>query len=380
MDIVLTESQSMLQSATRGFVQQRFRIDQVRRLADAGESFTAEAWQSCTQQGWMHLFLPAELGGMADDTESVVDAAIIAEELGREVFAGPFTANAVAAFAIATAGSHAQHVTYLPALANGSLTATSCFTGTGPTSGITATGLTATQTGGSWRIDGLAGFVEHAAAADIFVVTAQNGGGFSQFLVSGAHQGVDLEPLRSLDLGRTLAMVRFDNVIVTDEALLGVPGQAADSFERQLQVALVLQCAEIIGLIDRALEFTLDWVRQRHAFGRPIGSFQALKHRLADHIAEFEAAKAAVAYAARAVQYDTDDAAIAASIAKSQCGRHGVEIIRDCVQMHGGIGLTWEHDLHFYLRRAVANQALLGTPALHHERIAGLAGLEGIAQ
>ena len=137
----------------------------------------------------------------------------------------------------------------------------------------------------------------------------------------------------------------------------------------------MLQCAETIGLVDRAFEFTLDWVRQRHAFGRPIGSFQALKHRLADHTAELEAAKAAVAYAAKAVYSNAGDAAIAVSIAKSQCGKQGVEIIRDCVQMHGGIGLTWEHDLHFYLRRAVANQSLLGTPAMHHERIAALAGL-----
>jgi alkylation response protein AidB-like acyl-CoA dehydrogenase len=255
------------------------------------------------------------------------------------------------------------------------LTATSCFAGTGAQDGLAPTGLTATRSQGGYRIDGAVGFVENATGAALFLVTARDGEALSQFLVAADHPGVTIEPLRALDLGRSLAIVRFNSVQVGASVLLGTPGSGAAAFERQLQVALVLQCAETIGLIDRAFEFTLEWVRQRNAFGRPIGSFQALKHRLADHTAEFEAAKAAVAYAAKAVQNNAGDAAIAVSIAKSQCGKQGVEIIRDCVQMHGGIGLTWEHDLHFYLRRAVANQSLLGTPAMHHERIAALAGL-----
>ena len=139
--------------------------------------------------------------------------------------------------------------------------------------------------------------------------------------------------------------------------------------------AVVLQCAEIVGVVDRALEFTLDYVKERIAFGRPIGSFQALKHRLADHAAQLEGAKAITAYAAQAVQARAADAAAAASIAKSQCGRFGTEIIRDCVQLHGGIGVTWEHDIHFYLRRAVSNEALWGTPADHHDRLCRIAGL-----
>jgi len=130
-----------------------------------------------------------------------------------------------------------------------------------------------------------------------------------------------------------------------------------------------------VGVTDRALEFTLDWVNQRMAFGRPIGSFQALKHRLADHVTQLEGAKAITAYAASAVQSRAEDAAIAVSIAKSQCGRFSVEIIRDCLQMHGGIGMTFDHDIHFYLRRAVSNEALFGTPARHHERLCRLAGL-----
>lgn len=333
------------------------------------------SWSACAGQGWIGLFVPEAHGGMADEAEGVIDAAIVAEELGRQVFAGPFASNAVAAFAIAQAGSDEQQANLLPALAAGDTQAAWCFAGTGPQAGLEPGALTATKAQGGYRIEGTAGFVENGASAGLLLVSARQGDGLSQFLVPADHSGVTVEPLRSLDLGRGNATVRFDGVTVQSTALLGEPGAASVAFERQLQLALVLQCAETIGLVDRGFEFTLEWVRQRHAFGRPIGSFQALKHRLADHTAEFEAAKAAVAYAAKAVQNNSSDAAIAVSIAKSQCGKQGVEIIRDCVQMHGGIGLTWEHDLHFYLRRAVANQSLLGTPAMHHERIARLAGL-----
>jgi alkylation response protein AidB-like acyl-CoA dehydrogenase len=164
-------------------------------------------------------------------------------------------------------------------------------------------------------------------------------------------------------------------VRVGPEALVGEADAAAALVERQLQHALVLQSAETVGVIDRALEFTLDYARQRVAFGRLIGSFQALKHRFAEHAVWLEGAKAATAYAARAVQDQAPDAGAAASIAKSHTTRRGVEIIRDCLQIHGGIGMTWEHDIHFYLRRAVANEALFGTPAAHYERLCRLAGL-----
>jgi alkylation response protein AidB-like acyl-CoA dehydrogenase len=369
MDVVLSENQTLLQQATRRFVEQEHPVLATRRLADAGAAFPVEAWAGCTAQGWIGLFVPEEHGGMAGEAQGVIDAAIVAEELGRQVFAGPFASNAVAAFAIALSGAPDQQARFLPGLASGETQAAWCFAGTGPLAGLEPGALTVSGN----RINGAAGFVENGASAGLLLVTAQNGAGLSQFLLPADHPGVTVEPLRSLDLGRGYATVRFDNVDAS--ALLGQSGAAETAFERQLQLALVLQCAETVGLIDRAFEFTLEWVRQRHAFGRPIGSFQALKHRLADHTAEFEAAKAAVAYAAKAVQNDAPDAAIAVSIAKSQCGKQGVEIVRDCVQMHGGIGLTWEHDLHFYLRRAVANQSLLGTPAMHHERIARLAGL-----
>jgi alkylation response protein AidB-like acyl-CoA dehydrogenase len=365
----------MLQETTRRFVQNRSPVSLLRKLADSRSAYPDEAWRECAGQGWIALLTPHEFGGLGEDAEGVIDAAIVAEELGRVVFAGPLLPASVVAFAIARSGSGAQQAALLPGIAAGELRAAWCFAGTGPQAGLEPEGVRAARRGDGFVLDGVAGYVEDAQHADHLLVTAAGANGLSQFVLPAQTPGITIEPLRSLDLGRPLARVRFEQVAAGGAALVGEAGGAAADFERQLQVALVLQCAEQVGLIDRALEFTLDYVQQRVAFGRLIGSFQALKHRLADHVAELESAKAATAHAAKAVQNDAPDAAIAVSIAKSQCGRCGTVIIRDCVQMHGGIGLTWEHDLHFYLRRAVSNEALWGTPALHHERLCGLAGL-----
>jgi alkylation response protein AidB-like acyl-CoA dehydrogenase len=375
LDVTVGEKQSMLQQATRRFAQERLPVTALRKFVESRTTFGADAWRECAAQGWLALFTPEAFGGMAEEAQGVIDAAIIAEELGRVVFAGPFLPACVVAFAVARAGSDVQRGRILPGLCSGDLRAAWCFAGWGPEAGLEPNAVRVTRAGSDAALNGVASYVEDAEGADMFLVSAMDEGGLSQFLIPAKTQGLKIEPLRSLDLGRVLATVRFDSVRVGDAALLGQARMAAEDFERQLQVAVVLQCAEIVGLVDRALEFTLEYVQQRVAFGRVIGSFQALKHRLADHVAQLETAKAATAHAARAVQNQAPDRAIAVSIAKSHCGRYGTEIIRDCLQMHGGIGMTWDHDIHFYLRRAVSNEALWGSPPLHHERLCRLAGL-----
>jgi alkylation response protein AidB-like acyl-CoA dehydrogenase len=224
----------------------------------------------------------------------------------------------------------------------------------------------------------LAGTVTHvqdAHVADRLLVTAVGDDGPTQFRVPTSSGGITVTPLDALDLGRRLSEVRFDGVAVDPGCVVGAVGGASGAVERQLQVALVLQCAETVGLVARALEVTVEYAKERVAFGRPIGSFQALKHRFADHVMWLEAAEAVTDHAARAAHLGAGDAAVAASIAASHVGRSSTEIVRDCVQIHGGIGVTWEHDLHLYLRRAVSNEALWGTPAAHHERLCQLAGV-----
>jgi alkylation response protein AidB-like acyl-CoA dehydrogenase len=368
LDVAASPDQKMLQDTARRFLESRAPIGALRRQVEGETGRDTAVWRDGAGLGWLSLFVPEAHGGIAEAAAGAVDAAIIAEELGRVVFSGPFLPVNVVAFALAQSGSEAQRAALLPGLAAGEITAAWCFSPPGFAAGLKPAGE-------DFILGGVSSYVEAAETADHLLVAAAGADGLSQLLLPARTAGVTIAPLETLDLGRPLARVRFDGVRLGRDALLGAPGQAADAVERQLQLAVLLQCAETVGVIDRALEFTLEYVQQRVAFGRPIGSFQALKHRLADHATQLEGAKAIAAYAAEAWQRGAPDAAAAVSIAKSQCGRFGTEIIRDCVQLHGGIGVTWEHDIHFYLRRAVSNEALWGTPADHHDRLCRLAGL-----
>jgi alkylation response protein AidB-like acyl-CoA dehydrogenase len=218
--------------------------------------------------------------------------------------------------------------------------------------------------------------VEAAGQADHFLVTARTGDGLSQLLVPAETAGVTVKPMESLDLVRRFSELRFDDVHLPGSALVGEIGGAADDVERQLQVALVLQCAETVGVVERVFEFTLEYMFDRFSFGRPLASYQALKHRVADMKLWLEASHATATAAARAVQARADDASELASAAKSYIADHATAIIQECVQMHGGMGVTWEHDIHLYLRRATVNQLQYGTPGEHRERIAELIGMD----
>jgi alkylation response protein AidB-like acyl-CoA dehydrogenase len=375
VDIDVSEDQKLLQETTRRFLEKRSPIGATRRLIGDQTGFDRATWRQGAELGWLSLFVPEAHGGVAESAQGVIDAAIVAEELGRVVFAGPFLPVNVVAFAIAAAGSEAQREALLPGLAAGDLLAAWCFSDVGATAGVEPGGVRAVRSGDGFVLDGAAGYVQDAHVADHLLVTTGGEDGVSQFLLAPNAPGVTISPLEALDLGRRFSVVRFEGVRVASEALVGQAGRAAALVERQLQIALALQCAETVGVVDRTLEFTVDYAKDRVAFGRPIGSFQALKHRLADHATKLEGAKAAAAYAAKAVQNEALDAAVAVSVAKGHGGRSATETIRDCLQMHGGIGMTFDHDIHLYLRRAVSNEALFGTPAAHHERLCRLAGL-----
>jgi alkylation response protein AidB-like acyl-CoA dehydrogenase len=375
MDVNLTEDQLMLQDMSRRFFEDRSPVSAFRKLVDKGESFDPAIWREGAELGWVALFVPEAHGGIAEMSGGVIDAAVVAEEIGRVVYSGPWLSSFLAADAIARSGSEAQQAEWLPVLATGEKIAALAFAGPGVKDGISAGSVKASrQADGTIRLDGVAGWVEDAQLADMLLVTAGSAEGLSQVLVPAQAAGITVTALEALDLGKRIAEIRFDGVTVPASALLGEWGGAAAAFERQIQVAVALVCAETVGVTDRVFEFTMEWVMQRYAFNRPIGSYQALKHRLAEHATNLEAAKAAAAYAARAVQDNGSDAAIAVSIAKSHCTRSATEILRDCLQMHGGIGMTWEHDIHLYLRRAVSSEQLWGSPAVHHDRLCRLAG------
>jgi alkylation response protein AidB-like acyl-CoA dehydrogenase len=214
--------------------------------------------------------------------------------------------------------------------------------------------------------------VEAGAQADELLVTARTGDALTQLLVPVGTPGVVIEPLGSVDLVRRFASVRFEQARVPAAFVVGDVDGAEAAVERQLELAIVLQCAETVGALDRVFEFTLEYLADRSSFGRPLASYQAIKHRFADMKMWLETAHGATELAARAVQDDDADAAEIVSAAASYLGDHATEIVQECTQLHGGIGVTWEHDLHLYLRRVTMHRNLYGTPAQHRARVAAL--------
>ena len=295
------------------------------------------------------------------------DAVIVAEERGRFVQPGPFVATNVVAFALARDGSAEQQSAHLPALASGERAASWAFTGR---SGIPEVGaVRATVSADGYILEGTASLVPEGPSADLFLVSAQDGDGVTQFVVDATAPGVSVTQLEGLDLTRRFADVRFDGAAVPASAVLGAPARAQASVEAQLDLALALTLAESIGAMRQLAEITVDYAKARTAFGRPIGSFQALKHILADISFWAEVSTAAAGAAAEAVADARPTASEIVSIAKAYVGDAGTQVAQQCLQVHGGIGFTWEHDLHFYLRRLAADRVLYGDPEWHRERI-----------
>jgi alkylation response protein AidB-like acyl-CoA dehydrogenase len=223
-------------------------------------------------------------------------------------------------------------------------------------------------------LQGAKAYVEAAAIAAHFLVTARTGDGWTQVLVPSTADGVTVVPGRSVDMTRRFGRVSFAGTRLPATAVVGEVGGAATTVERQLELALALQCAELVGLADRVLEVTLAYGADRVAFGRPIISFQVLKHRVADMTVWMEGSKAVTDALAAAIDAEDPAAERLASVAKAYVGEHCPDVVDDCVQITGGIGVTWEHDLHLYNRRAVVDRALYGTPEDHKARLYALLG------
>ncbi len=373
MDLELSDDQELFRETTARFIDARCPIPRVRELADTAVAHDPGLLGEAGELGWFALFVPEEHGGGTVSGSAVRDAVIVAEERGRFVQPGPFVATNVVAFALARDGSAEQQSTHLPDLAAGARTASWAFTAR---DGVPEVGaVRAIRSGDGYTLDGVAGLVPEGPSADVFLVSAADGGGVTQFVVSADAPGVTVTPLTGLDLTRRFADVRFDGVSVPTSAVLGTPGGAQASVDAQLDVAVALTLAESIGAMSRLAEITIEYSKARIAFGRPIGSFQALKHILADISFWAEVSTAAAAAAADAVADARPTASEIASIAKAYAGDAGTQLAQQCLQVHGGIGFTWEHDLHFYLRRLAADRVLYGDPDWHRERICRIHGL-----
>jgi alkylation response protein AidB-like acyl-CoA dehydrogenase len=373
----LTEDQQLFWETTRKFLEDTCPSDMVRKIAEEQpDGFDRTWWRRGAELGWVSMLVAEEHGGGSVSGRGLADLALVAEEVGRLVAPGPLIPTNVVAAALSRDGG-AEHVKHLAGLVGGEIIAAWCPAGPLGDGVGSGGGVRATARGDGFVLDGTTDPVEAGEQADILLVTARLGEGLAQFIVPSGALGLTARPAESIDLVRRFASLRFDGVEVDGVAALGQPGRADPDVARQLHDAVVLQCFEMVGAIDRVFAFTLEYAEDRYSFGRPLVSYQALKHRFADMKMWLEASHATAGAAARAVDSESPLAAELVSVAKAYIGDHGPFILQECVQLHGGIGVTWDHDLHLYLRRVVQDRSQFGTPRDHRERIAAGIGIGG---
>ncbi|MDZ7675427.1 MAG: acyl-CoA dehydrogenase family protein [Acidimicrobiales bacterium] len=368
-----TSDQEFFRETTDRFLADKAPVDVLRGLRDDPAGFDDAYWRQGAELGWTSLLVDEARGGGSISDHGLVDLTLVAHEFGRHAAPGPLISNNVVASALSAAGAYADVVGELLA---GTAIATWCMAEAPPNDGPGDVLLEIHQDGDDVVLDGVKRPVEAGAHADHLLVTGRTGNGLTQVLVSADAEGVSVEPMQSVDLTRRFAVVRFDGVRVTGDAVVGQVGKADEDVERQLQYALVLNTAETTGAMQAAFDMTVEWAFDRYSFGRPLASYQALKHRFADMKSWLEASHAISDEAATAVATGSPDAARLTSAAKAYIGTFGAELAQDCVQLHGGIGVTYEHDLHLYLRRVVVNRGTHGTPEQHRRRLAAIVAHE----
>jgi len=359
---------------TRRFLEAESPLTSVRALWEGTDGFERDYWRRVGELGWTSAFVPEIHGGGSVSGRPVQDLAIVAEEMGRLVAPGPFLPVNVVAAAIASDGSRDQQEQLLPGLAKGDLVATWAIAEGGAvwTDTLPAVAAHVREVGGDLLVSGAKAYVEAAPQADCFLLTAQSAVGLTQLVIPRDTPGLDVIPGRSIDLCRRFGRLHLDGVRLPASAALGPIGGADSSVERQLEIAVALQCAETVGAAAQAFETTVEYACDRFAFGRPIVSFQALKHRIADMLQWLEFAKAITEGLARALDIADAEAPRLASVAKAYVADRCLDIVDECVQISGGIGVTWEHHVHLYSRRVAVNRALFGTPEQHKVRLCTL--------
>jgi alkylation response protein AidB-like acyl-CoA dehydrogenase len=347
---------------------------EIRRLRGDVEGFERDYWSRGAELGWTSLLVPADAGGGSISGHGIIDLGVIAHEFGMHAAPGPLLpVNVVAAALSRRDPAHPL----VGALLSGDAIASWAYTEPAPNDGLGRVDLEIHVEGAEVVLSGVKAPVEAAASSSHLLVSGRTGDGLTQVLVPTDVPGITLTPLKSVDLTRRFSMVRFDGVRVPRDALIGEVGGSGPDVERQLLQAVLVLAAEGVGAMQRAFQMTLEWAFDRYSFGRPLASYQALKHRFADMKTWLEASHAITDAAATAVAEARDDAGKLASMAMAYVGEYGSVLLQDCVQLHGGIGLTFEHDLHLFLRRHTLDRTLLGTPADHRARVTAFVETEG---
>jgi alkylation response protein AidB-like acyl-CoA dehydrogenase len=375
VDFTLTEEQRMLLDSTRRLLADLSPLSRVRALAEAGDGFDPLVWQRGSDLGWAALPVPERYGGLE---QSLVEVALIAAEHGRTVQPGPLISNALVAFALTGCADERKRALVLPALATGEATATWAFAESLRSWDASGVAATAVADSGGYRLFGVKTAVQEADSARWILVTARLSGQLAQFLLDRDAHGLTVRREQTIDITRRLDEVRLEDTVVPADALLSYGATAEQEVSGLLRYGAVLISADSVGTGESLLDMSVSYAKLRTQFGRPIGSFQAIKHKCANMRMWLQASTAATCYAAMAVAADAPDADEAASVAKAYTTEAIAGLASEALQLHGGIGFTWEHDLHLYLRRAKANQMLFGDPALHHDRL--FAAIESAAE
>ena len=384
MNFAFSEEQEELRRSVRRFLEDKSPVSEVRRLMETTEGYDEAVWaQMGKELGLQSLHIPEAYGGQG---YSFVELVVVLEEMGRALLCAPFYASVcLAANAILNAGSEEDRQAFLPGIASGDTIATLAFTepnGRWDASGITMEAVPAGDGSRGYTLSGTKMFVLDGHTAGLVVVAARRPGsegtdGISFFTVDGGAEGLTRTPLPTMDQTRKQAKLEFSGV---PAKLLGPsPGNPAGSgwaaLSKTLDQAAVCLCAEMVGGAQRVLEMSVEYAKVRIQFGRPIGSFQAIKHKCADMLLEVESAKSAAYYAGWAAAEDNDEVPVVASLAKAYCSDAYFHAAAENIQIHGGIGFTWEHDAHLYFKRAKSSEILLGDATYHRELLAQRIGI-----
>ncbi len=371
MNFGFSEEQEELRKMVKRFLEDKSPETEVRRLMATPEGYDTAVWSQMAEElGLQGLGIPEEFGGQGFGP---VELYVVFEEMGAALLCAPyFSTVALAANALLNSGDDAAKSAYLPGIASGETIATLALNDDAGSWDLETTGVNATNAGGTYTLSGVKNYVLDGNTASLILVTATTDKGLSLFAVDAAASGLTRTALPTMDQTRKQSRLEF---ATTPATLVGTDGGASAGLERTLQMAAAALAAEQVGGAQRVLNNAVDYAKNRVQFGRPIGSFQAIKHKCADMLLDVESAKSAAYYAAWAAQEDNEELPIAASLAKSFCSEAYFHCAAENIQIHGGIGFTWEHHAHLYFKRAKSSELLLGDPAYHRELLAQRLGI-----
>ena len=375
MDLGLTEEQQMLRDFARDFLEKECPESYVRDMEDNAAGYSPDVWRKMAEQGWMGLIVPEQYGGVG---MGFLDLMVLIEEFGRSLVPGPFITSCVATLGILEAASEQQKQAWLPGIATGEQVWTLAFTEPSARFDAEGVALSATRDGGTYVLNGTKLFIRDSHVADRMLVVGRNGGagedGISLLAVDARADGVTHSPLVTLAADKQNA-VKFDNVRVSAEDLLGVEGEGWPAFQRVARKATVLESSYLVGLSQMAFEITLDYTKERRQFGVPIATFQALQHMAADMVTDVDASRYITYKAACATAEDEPGADEDVHVAKAWVSEASSRVVARAQEMHGGIGFTKDYKIQLFFRRQKTAELAWGDAEYHREMIGEKLGI-----